>query len=70
MRIREFRKKAGLTQQELADKTFIRREQISRYETGAQMPELAGLIRIKYVLGCTLDELVAEEKEPQKALPL
>ena len=63
LRIREFRKKAGLTQQELSDKAFISREQISRYETGKRMPDLASLIRLKFVFGCTLDELIEEEKK-------
>jgi transcriptional regulator with XRE-family HTH domain len=42
-RLREWRERAGLTQQALADKCGLSRFQISRWETGEAKPEPASL---------------------------
>jgi len=63
LKIKELRKRAGLTQQELADKALVTRSQISRYENGKRYPDLPNLIRIKCAIGCTLDELVGPSSE-------
>jgi transcriptional regulator with XRE-family HTH domain len=41
--LREWRERAGLTQQELADKCGLSRFQISRWETGDAKPEPGSL---------------------------
>ena len=53
-----YRKQAGLTQQELADKAGVFQTEISRVEKGAT--DLLGhrWMLIAKALGCTLDELI------------
>ena len=42
-RLREWRERAGLTQQALADKCGVSRSQVSRWETGESRPALCSL---------------------------
>lgn len=67
MRLKEFRVKAGLTQQSLADKAGMAREIVTRIETGRVTPELPTLIKLADVLGCTIDELVGRDKEVKQS---
>ncbi len=47
MNIRRYRKEAGMTQVELADKTFIQRSTISKYEKGILTPTPDNLLSIE-----------------------
>ena len=55
------RRKAGYTQEALAEALSVSRQAISKWESGLTMPEAATLITLADLLGCTLDELVREE---------
>ena len=57
-RIREFRKRAGLTQAKLAEMAEIETSNISHIERAATKVSLPTLIKIANSLGTTLDELV------------
>jgi DNA-binding XRE family transcriptional regulator len=57
-RIRATRERRGWTQQDLADRTGIRRPNIARLERGASLPNLATLNKIASGLEATLAELV------------
>jgi putative transcriptional regulator len=57
------RMKAGLTQQELADKVGITRQTISLIEKGKYNPSLKLCLQICYVVNESLDELFWVEKE-------
>jgi len=48
----------GLSQLELAEALDVSRQSISKWETGAAVPELEKLVRLSDVFGITLDELV------------
>ena len=55
----------GLTQEELENKLGsprIRKEIISRFENGKQIPSLETAKRLSDVLGISLDELVADKE--------
>jgi ribosome-binding protein aMBF1 (putative translation factor) len=56
-RIRHFREQAGLTQQELADKTGLRQSHISRLEQGHHSPSALTLEKIAGALGIAISEL-------------
>jgi len=56
-RIAEFRKKAGLTQQRLAEINNITTETISRLERGSSMPSIVKLCRIAESMGYKPKEL-------------
>lgn len=53
-----FRKKAGLSQEELAEKLGVSRQAISKWECGESLPDVDNLITIAKVYGVSLDELV------------
>ncbi|MHB1154892.1 MAG: helix-turn-helix domain-containing protein [Eubacteriales bacterium] len=63
--ISKIRKKANLTQSELADKLNLTRQAISKYEVGDSFPDISILILISEIYGITLDELI-KSGEPTK----
>jgi len=57
-RIKKYRKKAGLTQEQLAKKTTISLSAIGKYEIGERTPKYETLEEIAKALEATLDELL------------
>jgi transcriptional regulator with XRE-family HTH domain len=57
-RITELRKECGWTKQELANRTGLRPERISRLERGLREASLTEAARLADALGASLDELV------------
>lgn len=55
------RRKAGLSQEQLADRLGVTRQSVSKWESGAAMPELGKLIALADFFSVTLDELVREQ---------
>jgi transcriptional regulator with XRE-family HTH domain len=55
LRIKELRKEAGITQQELADKTGLKRPNLARIETGKLSTGQDILSKIADVFGKKLD---------------
>ncbi len=51
----EARKKANMTQEELAKKTGLKQSAIARFESGKQSPNTDTLFRILEAVGCTLE---------------
>ena len=65
--ITELRKKAGLTQQGLADLLHLDRSTVSKWETGEAFPTGNKLPQVAEALKCEIGELFAkEEKKPGK----
>lgn len=62
-RLREARKKAGLTQAELAKRAGITQGAISGFEQGTTRPNLETLAAVSVALGITVASLL-EEVEP------
>ena len=67
-RIREARKAAKVTQDDLAKVLNINRATLSRYESGAIETPAAQLQRIAAALGVTVDYLMGREAEPSNLL--
>lgn len=61
MKIKDLRIAAGLTQQQLAEKSKISRENISRYESGMRIPSIRSLKAIASALGASVKDLVDDE---------
>lgn len=66
------RKKAGLTQQELADRLGLTQGAIAHYEADRRVPRLDVCRRIvaafnDHGLACTLEEVFPETSQPEKA---
>ncbi|MBR5524635.1 MAG: helix-turn-helix transcriptional regulator [Clostridia bacterium] len=68
-RLRALRKKAGMTQQAVADRMRIHRTTYTKYETGVVTPDQQGLVSLAELFGVTVDFLLGRE-EPQTVLVL
>lgn len=55
------RKKSGMTQQELAEKVYVTRTAVSKWENGKGYPAIDSLKLLSKVYGVSLDELVSDE---------
>lgn len=56
--IRDLRAKAGMSQEELAEKVFVSRQTISNWENGKSYPDVQSLSLIASHFGTSIDELV------------
>lgn len=59
--IKAKREALGLTQQELAEKLFVSRQTVCRWENGSRCPDLIMSKKISMVLGISMDEMVPGE---------
>ncbi|WP_242360063.1 helix-turn-helix domain-containing protein [Anaeromyxobacter sp. SG17] len=66
-RVADQRKRAGLTQAELAERIGVTTETVSRLERGAVVPSLARLEEVALALGAELSDLFrVADRESQK----
>ena len=68
-RIRQLRKAAGLTQEQLADRTGFAQDRISNYENGRRPLRLAEMRVIARELGCSPADLLADDDNPERLSP-
>lgn len=64
-RLMQYRKKAGLSQEELADKLGVSRQAVSKWECAESSPDTDNLIALSKIYGISLDELINGESEPK-----
>ena len=57
-KIQQLRKQIGLSQEELAEKLNVSRQAVSKWESGACVPEVEKLIELSRLFGVSLDELL------------
>ena len=62
-RIREYRKRSGLTQEDLAGEMKVSRQTIISIEKGKYVPSLPLALRIARYFDCPADEMFIIEKE-------
>lgn len=67
-RIQQLRKAAGISQEELADKTGVSRQAVSKWESGQSIPDMEKIILLSDYFNTTTDYLLkgiapAEEKQ-------
>ena len=60
-RIAELRKERGLTQQELADRLYVSRQLVSKWESGDRRPDYKTVEKIAQTLEAKPEEIVREE---------
>lgn len=65
-RIRQFRLKSKLTQQQLADLMDVTRQAVTRWESGTVEPSTENLISLAQIFGCSVDELICNDLIPPK----
>lgn len=61
--LQELRKEKGLTQEQLGDRTGVSRRTVSRWETGANMPDLDILIELSDFYEVDLREILSGERK-------
>lgn len=59
--VTQLRREKGYTQKEMAEKLFISDKAVSKWETGASVPDTAMLIPLAELLGVTVTELLMGE---------
>lgn len=59
--IRILREENSLTQQQLADRLYVSRQTVCRWETGSRCPDLFTAGKLAKELGVSLDELLGED---------
>lgn len=70
-RIQQLRKTAGISQEELADKTGVSRQAVSKWESGQSIPDMEKIILLSDYFETTTDYLlkgIAPSKEKQHLL--
>ena len=60
-RLMQYRKKAGLSQEELADKLGVSRQAVSKWECAESSPDTDNLIALAKIYNISLDELINGE---------
>lgn len=68
--ILRLRTEKNMSQLDLADALEVSRQSVSKWETGAAVPELDKLIKMSKLFGVTLDELVSVEAPAPKEEPI
>ena len=61
--LKELRKEKGITQEQLADKFFVSRRTVSRWETGSNMPEIEIMIELADFYEVDLKDLLRGERK-------
>ncbi len=61
-KVKQIREERGMTQQTLADKLYVTRQAVSRWERGARYPEHLTAKKIAIILDVSLDELLSGEE--------
>lgn len=59
--IKKLREEKNLTQQQLADKLYVSRQTICRWENGSRCPDLITAKKLALELGVSMDDLVSDE---------
>ena len=62
-KIREIRKSKNLTQEQFAEKIFVSRNAVAKWETNRGYPDIQNLITISEKFNISLDELVKEDSK-------
>ena len=59
--VRQVRQRVGISQKDLARKVGITQAFLSEVETGTKSPSLLTAAKLARALGCTIDELYADD---------
>lgn len=68
-RLQTLRKRAGLSQEKLAETCGVSRQAVSKWEAGQAQPDMDKLILLSKLFGVSLDELVKGEKAQGASYP-
>jgi len=61
-KLKELRKQKGISQEQLAEKIYVSRQAITKWESGNGIPDIENLLAISALFNESLDSLLSEEK--------
>lgn len=61
-KLKDLRKQKGISQEQLAEKIYVSRQAITKWESGNGLPDIENLIAISSLFNESLDSLLSEEK--------
>ncbi|MCQ2592089.1 MAG: helix-turn-helix domain-containing protein [Treponema sp.] len=61
-KLKELRKAKNLSQEQLAEKLYVSRQAITKWENGTGLPDIENLVAISNLFNESLDSLLSEEK--------
>lgn len=64
--IAQLRRRAGLTQSELAERLYVTHQSVSKWETGAALPDIMTMHALSRLLGVSLDDLLSGSVAPRE----
>lgn len=67
-KLKELRKNKGITQEELANKIFVSRSVIAKYESGSSMPTKENVEKLAVFFGVKLSYFIDEEEQVKMTL--
>ncbi|MCM3720289.1 helix-turn-helix domain-containing protein [Fictibacillus phosphorivorans] len=62
-KLKNERKKKGWSQEELAEKLFVSRQSVSKWENGQNYPSIEVIIKLSDLFEITIDELLRSDEE-------
>ena len=65
-KLKSIRKKAGMSQEKLAEKIGVSRQAITKWETDAGIPDIDNMMALSSLFNISLDELLSNEKIEKK----
>ena len=68
--LKKYRIAKGLSQSDIAQKIFVTRQCVSKWENGITQPDLQTLSRLSEVLGVSVDALLKDEADSDNKKPL
>lgn len=68
-KLKQYRLKEGLSQEQLAEKIGVSRQAITKWETKRGLPDVENMIILAEIFKLTLDELMLEEVKKQEEKP-
>ena len=66
-KLQTLRKQNSFSQEELAEKLGVSRQAVSKWESGAAIPEVEKLIELSRIFGVSLNELLQVEETTEQA---
>lgn len=70
MKLRKIRENRGIKASVLAAKMAVDVTTITRWETGARVPDVNTALRLAGILNCSVDELLRDDTNPTPPQPL
>ena len=67
-KLKSIRKKAGLSQEQLAEKLGVSRQAVTKWETETGIPDIENMMAISALFDISIDELLSNERGMKKCI--